>query len=114
VTDDDDLHDAPVPAELSGQPAPSAPPPRPGPFLRDYLRERGISQSQLADAMGISRVRVHHFLTNRSPVSAEMALRLAKALGTSERYWIDMDIEWRLFEARRTLGTKIDQLQTLI
>ena len=57
------------------------PPIHPGEFLRETLDELGLTQASFAQAIGVSPMRVSHILKGQRPVTAELALRLGKALG---------------------------------
>ena len=86
-------------------------PTRPGTILRQWLEKAGISQSELAQAMGVSRVRLNLILNNRAPVSPEMALRLAAVLGTSPDYWMRLQTDWSLFKRRGEIRKELEQLR---
>jgi antitoxin HigA-1 len=58
-------------------------PPHPGSVLRDYLGTRSVTDA--AGHLGLSRI-----LNGSAGISADMALRLAEALGTSPDLWIGM------------------------
>jgi addiction module HigA family antidote len=52
----------------------------PGEFLRESLEELAMTQAAFADAIGVSAMRVSHVLKGDRPVTAELALRLGRAL----------------------------------
>lgn len=59
-------------------------PPHPGEVLRDTVLAKGrMSVTEFAARLGVSRVALSRVVNGRAPVSAEMALRLAAALGGS-------------------------------
>ena len=64
-------------------------PPHPGEVLREWLPE-GMTVTQAAEALGLSRVMLSKILNGRAGVTADMALRLSKWLGTSPDLWIGM------------------------
>ncbi len=65
-------------------------PPHPGEPIGDSLEELGVSVSAAAKALGITRQQLHNLIAGRSGVTAEMALRLEKALGSSAETWLQM------------------------
>jgi len=92
--------------------ATSSPQP-PGAVLRDTLGAMGITQSELARAIDVSRPRLNMILTGRCQLSAEIALRLGRVLNTSPVYRTQACEEWELFQATQRLGAKLAALPTL-
>ena len=70
---------------------PSRRPTHPGAILReDILPLLGISQAALAEYLGVSRLTVSEILLEKRAVSAEMAMRISKAIGGSPESWLQM------------------------
>ena len=89
-------------------------PPTPGEVLREFLiSEDRITQDALAESMGVSRITVNQLVNDRQSVTAEMALRLARALGTSPELWISLQLKADLAAARRALGRKLETIKPL-
>lgn len=85
-------------------------PPHPGEVLQDtVLRE--ISITEFAHRMGISRVALSRVANGRAAVSAELAIRLAAALGGSPESWLRMQAAFDLWRARKKPRPKIDLLK---
>ena len=72
------------------------PPIHPGEFLRETLDELGLTQAALAEAIGVSPMRVSHVLKGDRPVTAELALRLGRALGQTPLYWLNLQTSYDL------------------
>ncbi len=68
----------------------------PGEFLRETLEDMGLTQVALADAIGVSPMRVSHLLRGNRPVTAELALRLGRALGQTPQYWLNLQTTYDL------------------
>jgi len=68
----------------------------PGEFLRETLDELGLTQAAFADAIGVSPMRVSHLLRGDRPVTAELALRLGRALGQTPQYWLNLQTTYDL------------------
>ena len=68
----------------------------PGEFLRETLEDMGLTQVALADAIGVSPMRVSHLLRGDRPVTAELALRLGRALGQTPHYWLNLQTTYDL------------------
>ncbi|HET9309240.1 MAG TPA: HigA family addiction module antitoxin, partial [Candidatus Sulfotelmatobacter sp.] len=66
-------------------------PTHPGEVLRDYLS--GISVSDAADRLGVTRAHLSRILNGRAGITAAMSLRLAAALGTSPDFWLKMQVQ---------------------
>jgi addiction module HigA family antidote len=76
-------------------------PTHPGEMLReDFLVDYGLSVSQLAEAVGVSRQSISELLRGRLAVSPEMSLRLAKLFGNSPEFWLNAQRAVDLWDAR--------------
>jgi addiction module HigA family antidote len=75
-------------------------PTSPGTMLvEEYMKPLGLTQAALAEAMGVTRVRVNEIINGRRGVTADTALRFAKALGTSVDFWLRLQLACDLFDA---------------
>jgi antitoxin HigA-1 len=75
-------------------------PTTPGTMLvEEYMKPLGLTQQALADAMGITRVRVNEIINGRRGVTADTALRLARVLGTSVDFWLRLQLACDLYDA---------------
>lgn len=77
-------------------------PAHPGELLGGWLNDLGATCSRFAEHIGISRVMLSRVLNGRSSVSADMDLRLAEALGTNVGFWLAMQTQRDLWEAKKT------------
>jgi len=69
----------------------------PGEILREeYLKPLGLSPIKLARVLGVPRTRVERIVTEKTAVSPDTALRLAKAFGTTARFWLNMQASYDL------------------
>ena len=68
----------------------------PGEFLRETLEAMALTQSAFAEAIGVSPMRVSHLLRGDRPVTAELALRLGRALGQTPQYWLNLQTTFDL------------------
>jgi antitoxin HigA-1 len=76
----------------------------PGEMLKDeFLVEYGLSQSQLAKAIGISPNRIAEIVNNRRRITADTALRLSLYFGNSPEFWMNLQTHYDLKMARRNL-----------
>ncbi|HWL64276.1 MAG TPA: HigA family addiction module antitoxin [Steroidobacteraceae bacterium] len=86
-------------------------PPHPGEVLRDGLfGEAGETVTAFARRLGVSRVALSRVLNGQAAVSAEMALRLAAALGGTAESWLQLQASYDLWQARRSIGKHIGRI----
>jgi addiction module HigA family antidote len=79
-------------------------PAHPGEVLKEhYLEPLGLSVSELAQALGVSRKHLSLLVNGRANVSTNLALRLSKALGTSVRLWLNMQQNYDIYQAKRSI-----------
>ena len=72
-------------------------------LLEEFLRPMGVSQRQFAAKLGWTTARLNELVKGKRGVTADTALDLAKALGTSPEIWMNLQTTWELrrAEARR-------------
>jgi addiction module HigA family antidote len=87
-------------------------PPHPGEVIKELcLEPLGLSVTDAARALGVSRKTLSALLNGRSGISPEMALRLAKAFDTSPESWLNQQMQYDLWIAERNLGElKVEKL----
>src|SRR5215510_16279024 len=77
-------------------------PAHPGEVLRELcLEPLGLSVTQTAKALGVSRKNLSELLNGHIGVSPEMALRLGMAFNTSAEVWLNMQMSYDLTQARK-------------
>lgn len=78
-------------------------PATPGELLSDWLSELNMSVTAFASHIGISRVMLSKILNGHAAVTADMDLRLSEALGTTQGYWLRLQVQRDLWlAAQRT------------
>jgi addiction module HigA family antidote len=87
-------------------------PSHPGAVLADTVlrKDGGISVTEFAKALNVSRVALSRVVNQRASVSAELAIRLAAALGTSPEVWLSMQQAYDLWHAQRKRRPRIMRL----
>lgn len=79
----------------------------PGEILsEEFLKEYGLSQNQLAKAVGISPNRIAEIVNNRRRITADTALRLGLYFGNSPEFWLNLQTRHDLKTARLKLDPK--------
>jgi addiction module HigA family antidote len=93
------------------RPAKSLPPLHPGEILREeFLAPLALSPGALAKAMGVPRTRVERIAAETGGVTADTALRLAKALGTSAQLWLNLQNRYDVETAERAIGKDLAKI----
>lgn len=80
-------------------------PPHPGEVLREWLAE--ISVTEAAKRLGVTRTALSRVLNGSAGISADMDLRLAKALRTTPGSWYGMQADYDLWQAKRRFRAKV-------
>ena len=77
-------------------------PPHPGEILRTLCIEPlGLSVTQAAQALGVSRKTLSSILNGKSGISPEMAIRLSIAFDTSAESWLNQQVQYDLWQAEK-------------
>ena len=80
-------------------------PPHPGEVLKELCIEPlNLTVTEAAEALGVSRKTLSAILNGRAGISPEMAIRLAKAFGTSPESWLNQQMQYDLWQAEQTVG----------
>ena len=87
-------------------------PTHPGAILReDVLPSLNITQTELADKLGVSRRTVSHILHEHRPLTPDMAIRLAHLLGTTPESWLNMQQALDVWELERRNARIYEQIE---
>ena len=90
---------------------PNRRPTHPGELFRDIvLPELGLSVSEAARQLGVSRQTLHAIMSGRSAVTAEMALRFGRFCGNGPGLWMRMQQAFDLWAAQSQLQGKLDAI----
>ena len=68
-------------------------------LLEEFLRPAGLSQRQFAATLGWTPARLNELVKGKRGITADSALDLAKALGTSPEVWMNLQMTWDLHRA---------------
>jgi len=87
-------------------------PPHPGRVLKKTVcrEDGGISVTEFAKQLKVSRVALSRVLNCRAAISAALAIRLEAALGSSAQMWVGMQSDYDLWQARKKRHPKIERL----
>jgi addiction module HigA family antidote len=88
------------------------PPLHPGEVLREeFLVPLGLSAGALAKAMGVPRTRVERIVAETTGITADTALRLARAFGTSAQLWLNLQNRYDVETAERAIGKELARIE---
>ena len=82
-------------------------------LLEEFLLPMNISQNALARAIGVPPRRINEIVLGKRAITADTALRLAKTFGTSESFWMGLQADYDLEEARSGMAAALGQVQRL-
>ncbi len=86
------------------------PPIHPGEILlEEFLEPMGISQYRLAKSINVPPRRINEIVHGQRSISADTALRLARYFGTSERFWMNLQVRFDLEVEKDRLGEVLDR-----
>lgn len=82
----------------------------PGEIIReDVLEPLGLSVNQFAKALAVDTSRLNEIVRGRRGITADTALRLARYLGTSPKFWLNLQADYELRLARQTKLPEIER-----
>jgi len=82
-------------------------------LLEEFLQPMGISQNAIARAMGVPPRRINEIVHGKRSITADTALRLAGALGTSEQFWMGLQADYDLEEARKRAKKELTKIKNI-
>jgi addiction module HigA family antidote len=82
-------------------------------LLGEFLVPMKVSQNALARAAGVPPRRINEIVLGKRGVSADTAVRLARVFGTSERFWLGLQVDYDLEEARNAIGRDISNIDRI-
>lgn len=86
----------------------------PGEVLREeFLAPMKVSANRLAQAIGVPTNRITEIVGERRNVTADTALRLARAFGTSAEFWMNLQKAYELRTAEREIGEHLGEIRPL-
>ena len=82
----------------------------PGEILfEEFLQPMKLSQNRLARELSVPPRRINEIVLGKRAITADTALRLARFFGTTEGFWLGLQADYDLEEARRRLGNRLEQ-----
>ena len=82
-------------------------------LLEEFLKPRGITQRDLAAALELPYSRVNKLVNRKGRVTAGLAYRLSKYIGTTPEFWLNGQMAWDLYHALRSEAAALERIQPL-
>ena len=78
-------------------------------LLEEFLRPMALSQNRLARELAVPPRRINEIVLGKRSITPDTALRLARYFGTSERFWLGLQADFDLEEAKTKLSSQIER-----
>ncbi len=84
-------------------------PSHPGALLKEMInglneeRQPTLTKGEIADGLGLTRKTLSFLLNEKQGISIEMSIRLDEAFGTSAQFWINVKLNYELWDAERNI-----------
>ena len=86
----------------------------PGEILRhEFLEPLGLSQKELAKALGITRVRLSEIIRGRRGISPDSAFRLSRFFNTTPDFWLGLQTDVNLWDTLQAHGQEYEKIKPL-
>jgi addiction module HigA family antidote len=82
-------------------------------LLEEFLKPMGITQRDLANAINVSYQRVNEIINGRRGITPSTALRLSKVFGVSADFWMNIQLRWDLYFAKKSEAGALDKIKPL-
>jgi len=79
-------------------------------LLEEFLKPMGLTQRDLASGIRVPYQRINEIVNGRRGITPSTALRLAKFFGNSEGFWMNLQLRWDLYQARRSEARDLSQI----
>jgi addiction module HigA family antidote len=74
----------------------------------------GMTKNALARAAGVPMRRINEIVLGKPSITGDTAVHLAAVLGTSERFWLVLQIDYDQEDAHHALGKSLDQIERIV
>ena len=82
-------------------------------LMEEFLEPLQVSQNRLAVAIGVPTRRINEIVHGKRRISADTALRLARYFGTTDRFWLNLQVRFDLEVEKDNLGNALDGIEPL-
>ena len=89
-------------------------PTHPGEMLQEeFLVPLGISQTELAKRIGVSYPRINELIHGKRSMTPDTALRLERLLGMEAQFWLNLQLAWDLYHAKKKTTKDVRRIKRL-
>lgn len=82
-------------------------PSHPGAILRElFIKEYGLTITEVADGIGIARVNLSAIVNERSGISPELSIKLSIAFNNTPEFWMNLQKNYELWHAEKKVNRK--------
>ncbi|MBD3385247.1 HigA family addiction module antidote protein [candidate division KSB1 bacterium] len=86
----------------------------PGVILKyEFLEPLNMTQQQLADALGITRVRVNEIITGKRSITTDTAFRLAKYFNTTPDFWLNLQLNVDMWDTLQQHSEDYEKIKSI-
>ena len=82
-------------------------------LMEEFLEPLQVSQNRLAVAIGVPPRRINEIVHGKRRISADTALRLARYFGTTDRFWLNLQVRFDLEVEKDNLANALDGIEPL-
>lgn len=82
-------------------------------LLEEFLKPMDISQNRLARTIEVPPRRINEIVLGKRRITADTAMRLARAFGTSEHFWLGLQADYDLEKTRLDHGQELEQIPNI-
>lgn len=80
-------------------------------LLKEFLEPMAISSRELADKIFLPHQQINEIINGSREITPSIALRLAKFLGTSPDFWLNLQLRWDLYHALQTETHDLEKIE---
>ena len=82
-------------------------------LLEEFLVPMGVTQRELSKAIHVPYQRINEIVNKKRGITPSTALRLAKFFGVSEDFWVNVQLRWDLFRAKKNEAKELKNIKPL-
>ena len=87
-------------------------PAHPGKLLKEgYINELKLSVAEVALKLGVSRKTIYDIINCKAAITPSMALKIAKGFNSDAQFWLDLQTQYDLWQARQIVN--LDNVQVM-